>query len=62
MSTPAERMAASRARTSHKLTEKFSLGFDFPLDDFQIKSLHCVEDGKGLLVAAPTGAGKTVVG
>jgi ATP-dependent RNA helicase HelY len=41
---------------------KFSQGFDFPLDEFQIQSLHCVEDGRGLLVAAPTGAGKTVVG
>ncbi len=62
MSTPAERMAAARLRASHPFTIKFSEGFDFPLDEFQIQSLHCVEDGKGLLVAAPTGAGKTVVG
>ena len=62
MSTPAERMAAAKVRSSHPLTLKFSQGFDFPLDDFQIESLHCVEDGNGLLVAAPTGAGKTVVG
>ena len=62
MSTPAERMAASKERTSHRLTLKFAESFDFPLDDFQIQSLHCVEDGRGLLVAAPTGAGKTVVG
>ena len=62
MSTPAERMAAAKVRSSHPLTMKFSQGFDFPLDDFQIESLHCVEDGNGLLVAAPTGAGKTVVG
>ncbi len=62
MSTPAERMAAARVRASHPLTIKFSEGFDFPLDEFQVQSLHCVEDGKGLLVAAPTGAGKTVVG
>ena len=55
-------MAASKARTSHPLTLKFAESFDFPLDDFQIQSLHCVEDGRGLLVAAPTGAGKTVVG
>ena len=55
-------MAAARVRASHPLTIKFSEGFDFPLDDFQIQSLHCVEDGQGLLVAAPTGAGKTVVG
>ena len=62
MSTPAERMAASKARGSHPITVEFSDSFDFPLDDFQIKSLHYVEDGNGLLVAAPTGAGKTVVG
>jgi ATP-dependent RNA helicase HelY len=62
MSTPAERMAAAKVRSSHPLTMKFSQGFDFPLDEFQIQSLHCVEDGRGLLVAAPTGAGKTVVG
>lgn len=62
MSTPAERLAASKARGSHPITVEFSEAFDFPLDDFQIKSLHCVEDGNGLLVAAPTGAGKTVVG
>ena len=62
MSTPAERMAAAKARASHQLTVKFAEGFDFPLDEFQIESLHCVEDGGGLLVAAPTGAGKTVVG
>jgi ATP-dependent RNA helicase HelY len=46
----------------HPITLEFSESFDFPLDDFQIKSLHCVEEGNGLLVAAPTGAGKTVVG
>ena len=57
MSTP-----ASKARASHPLTQKFSQSFDFPLDEFQIESLHCVEDGNGVLVAAPTGAGKTVVG
>ena len=62
MSTPAERMAAAKVRSSHPLTLKFSESFDFPLDEFQIQSLHCVEDGRGLLVAAPTGAGKTVVG
>ena len=62
MSTPAERMAAAKVRASHPLTIKFSDSFDFPLDEFQIQSLHCVEDGRGLLVAAPTGAGKTVVG
>ncbi len=36
--------------------------FDFVFDPFQIAACEAVEDGKGVLVAAPTGAGKTVVG
>lgn len=55
-------MAASKARATHPITVEFSESFSFALDEFQIKSLHCVEEGNGLLVAAPTGAGKTVVG
>ncbi len=44
-----------------QLTE-FAAQLDFPLDDFQIESCRAVEEGRGVLVAAPTGAGKTVVG
>lgn len=44
-----------------RLTE-FAAQFDFPLDDFQIEACRAVEEGRGVLVAAPTGAGKTVVG
>ncbi|MDN5791293.1 MAG: DEAD/DEAH box helicase, partial [Micrococcales bacterium] len=40
----------------------FSTQFDFALDDFQIEACRAVEEGRGVLVAAPTGAGKTVVG
>src|SRR5689334_895113 len=64
MATPAERFAASAersARRSPRLAE-FSAGLDFPLDDFQEQSCRAVEAGKGVLVAAPTGAGKTIVG
>lgn len=55
-------MAQSKARALHPFTLAFAESFDFPLDEFQIRSLHSVEDGNGVLVAAPTGAGKTVVG
>ncbi|MDN5794697.1 MAG: DEAD/DEAH box helicase, partial [Intrasporangium sp.] len=41
---------------------EFATGLDFPLDDFQVEACRAVEDGQGVLVAAPTGAGKTVVG
>lgn len=38
------------------------MGFNFGFDPFQIAACHAVEAGSGVLVAAPTGAGKTVVG
>ena len=62
MSTPAERYAAAKLRGQHPITTDFLLTFDFEFDPFQIAACHAVEDGKGVLVAAPTGAGKTVVG
>lgn len=60
--TPAHRFAASRSRQAHQLTQEFISRFDFPFDDFQVQACHAVEEGKSVLVAAPTGAGKTVVG
>jgi len=62
MSTPAERYAAAKVRSKHPITTAFGQTFDFEFDPFQISACHAVEDGKGVLVAAPTGAGKTVVG
>lgn len=62
MTTPAARYAESRKRNDAVLTEEFSKTFSFPFDDFQSKACRAVESGKGVLVAAPTGAGKTVVG
>ncbi|GAC1312759.1 MAG: RNA helicase [Acidimicrobiales bacterium] len=34
----------------------------FALDDFQVRALDAVDSGRSVLVAAPTGSGKTVVG
>lgn len=62
MTTPAEQYAAAKKRGQHPLTTQFIEQFDFGFDDFQIAACQAVEDGKGVLVAAPTGAGKTVVG
>jgi len=42
--------------------DAFAKGFDFPLDDFQVRACQAVGSGQGVLVAAPTGAGKTIVG
>ena len=62
MTTPAELYAAAKKRGTHPLTTQFIEQFDFGFDEFQITACQAVEDGKGVLVAAPTGAGKTVVG
>jgi ATP-dependent RNA helicase HelY len=40
----------------------FAAGYDFPLDEFQRTACAALEQGRGVLVCAPTGAGKTVVG
>ena len=43
------------------LTE-FRAGYPFALDEYQVEACEHVAAGRGVLVAAPTGAGKTVVG
>ncbi|MEO7268952.1 MAG: DEAD/DEAH box helicase [Knoellia sp.] len=48
------------ASTSHLAA--FVASLSFPLDDFQLQGCEAVERGQGVLVAAPTGAGKTIVG
>src|SRR5436309_12627242 len=40
----------------------FAEQLSFALDDFQQRSCQALENGHGVLVCAPTGAGKTVVG
>ena len=46
--------------TSH--LAEFSAALPYPLDDFQLEGCQAVEDDRGVLVCAPTGAGKTIVG
>ena len=41
---------------------RFAAGLGFGLDPFQRQACAALEAGRGVLVAAPTGAGKTVVG
>ncbi|MDK7062885.1 DEAD/DEAH box helicase, partial [Escherichia coli] len=40
---------------------KFERSLSFELDDFQLEAIDALENGNNVLVAAPTGAGKTVV-
>lgn len=62
--SPAERYAEARRRRAEGATElaRFREVVGFELDDFQVDACRAVERGSGVLVAAPTGAGKTVVG
>src|SRR3954451_19767327 len=62
MASPAERYAAARRRNDHTALRDFATGYDFPFDEFQVRACEALEDGHGVLLAAPTGAGKTIVG
>jgi ATP-dependent RNA helicase HelY len=62
MSSPAERYAAARRRTAHRALSDFTAELGFSLDPFQVEACEALEQGSGVLVCAPTGAGKTVVG
>src|SRR5690349_24723075 len=66
MNSPAERYEQARRRSAEAserpaLTE-FIDELPFALDDFQRDACEALERGSGVLVCAPTGAGKTVVG
>ncbi|GAA0489121.1 DEAD/DEAH box helicase [Streptomyces stramineus] len=62
--SPAERYALSRLRAAEQATAlaPFREMYEFELDPFQIEACKALEAGKGVLVAAPTGSGKTIVG
>jgi ATP-dependent RNA helicase HelY len=60
--TAAERYADYRRDRAHPVLRDFAAHYDFPLDDFQVRACREIEDGRGVLVAAPTGSGKTIVG
>ena len=36
--------------------------FPFPLDDFQLEAIDALNQGQSVVVSAPTGSGKTLVG
>lgn len=58
----AERYRKAKEKAKYPEFELFAAGLKFPLDDFQEEACRALERGAGVLVAAPTGAGKTVVG
>ncbi|MBL1093822.1 DEAD/DEAH box helicase [Streptomyces sp. NPDC001739] len=62
--SPAERYAAAKLRAADQATALagFRELYDFELDPFQVDACQALEAGQGVLVAAPTGSGKTIVG
>ncbi|MBC3192050.1 DEAD/DEAH box helicase [Pseudonocardia sp. C8] len=61
-SDPAAAYAAAKARSAHPRLAEFAGLLPFELDGFQREACEALEDGHGVLLCAPTGAGKTVAG
>jgi ATP-dependent RNA helicase HelY len=59
---PTEAYAAARRRVALPDLDEFAGGLTFQLDPFQRVACEALQEGHGVLVCAPTGAGKTVVG
>ncbi len=64
MPSHSEKYAAAilRHQESKLLLANFRNTKEFPLDHFQVDACKALESGNSVLVAAPTGSGKTVVG
>lgn len=60
--SPAERYNRARENRAHPITAEFAASQRFELDPFQVAGCRSLEEGRSVLVAAPTGAGKTIVG
>ncbi|WP_052568554.1 DEAD/DEAH box helicase [Ktedonobacter racemifer] len=48
-------------RVNQAAIEDFVARYPFPIDDFQLESVSHLLDGRSVMVAAPTGTGKTLV-
>jgi ATP-dependent RNA helicase HelY len=60
--SPADRYAKFRQRQAAPEFASFRELYDFDFDPFQVAACGVLTEGQGVLVAAPTGSGKTVVG
>ena len=62
--SPADRYAAymRTGATDEPGLAAFEALYDFEFDDYQLAACRALADGHGVLLAAPTGSGKTVVG
>ncbi|MGL5827524.1 MAG: DEAD/DEAH box helicase [Nocardioides sp.] len=62
MGSAADSVPAAKARERHRLLHDFAGTYRFRLDEYQLRACRELEDGNEVLVAAPTGSGKTIVG
>ena len=64
MPSHAEKYAAAKRRNAERATplHAFATTLPFQLDEFQVRACRALQNGSSVLVAAPTGSGKTVVG
>ena len=62
MTSPSEQYALARQRGSRPALQDFAAEYPFTLDPFQVEASAALEDGYSVLLCAPTGSGKTVVG
>ena len=60
--SPADKYAKFRERQAAPEFTSFRELYDFGFDPFQVSACAALTNGDGVLVAAPTGSGKTVVG
>lgn len=60
--SPAEKYQRAIQVKAFPLTQEFQSRYSFDFDPFQVNGCHALEAGEGVLVAAPTGSGKTIVG
>ena len=59
--SPAERFAKAKKSKSYPSVDNFVKLLKFPMDEFQEQACRALAEGNGVLVAAPTGAGKTTL-
>src|SRR6056297_965845 len=62
VSTPLPSEPAPRVAATDDVVRGFVASLGFEPDDFQLRAIAALHAGRSVLVAAPTGAGKTVVG
>ena len=54
--------SSTKEEEGKKILEKMESFYKFPLDEFQREGTRVLIDGRSLVVSAPTGSGKTLIG